>query len=71
MQAMAAVIIGGTHSAGGVGSFVGSVMGAVVLTMLNSVLLAFNMAAGARTFIQGLVLLLVLIINNRSAKLRQ
>ena len=46
-------------------------MGAVVLTMLNSVLLAFNMAAGARTFIQGLVLLLVLIINNRSAKLRQ
>ena len=63
--------VGGTHSAGGVGSFVGSVMGAVVLTMLNSVLLAFNMAAGARTFIQGLVLLLVLIINNRSAKLRQ
>ena len=71
MQAMAAVIIGGTHAAGGVGSFVGSVMGAIVLTMLNSVLLAFNMPAGARTFIQGLVLLSVLIINNRSAKLRQ
>lgn len=71
MQAMAAVIIGGTHAAGGVGSFVGSVMGAIVLTLLNSVLLAFNMPAGARTFIQGLVLLGVLIINNRSAKLRQ
>ena len=71
MQAMAAVSIGVTLSAGGAGSFVGSVTGVVVLTMLNSVLLAFNMAAGARTFIQGLVLLLVLIINNRSAKLRQ
>lgn len=71
MQAMAAVIIGGTHAAGGVGSFVGSVMGAIVLTMLNSVLLAFNMPAGARTFIQGLVLLGVLVINNRAAKLRQ
>lgn len=71
MQAMAAVIIGGTHAAGGVGSFVGSVMGAVVLTLLNSVLLAFNMSAGARTFIQGLVLLGVLVVNNRAAKLRQ
>lgn len=71
MQAMAAVIIGGTHSAGGVGSFVGSVMGAIVLTLLNSVLLAFNMPTGARTFIQGMVLLCVLVVNNRSAKLRQ
>jgi len=71
MEAMASVIIGGTHAAGGVGSFVGSVMGAVVLTLLNSVLLAFNMPAGARTFIQGMVLLCVLVINNRSAKLRK
>lgn len=71
MQAMAAVIIGGTHAAGGVGSFVGSILGAIVLVMLNSILVAFNMAAGARTLIQGAVLLLILIINNRSEKLRQ
>jgi len=71
MQAMAAVIIGGTKTSGGVGSFVGSVMGAIVLILLNSILLAFNMPAGARTFIQGMVLLVILLINNRSAKLRQ
>jgi ribose transport system permease protein len=71
MRAMATVFIGGAHAAGGKGSFIGCVMGAMVLVILDSLLIAFNIPTGARVFFQGMALLLILFINNRAPKLRQ
>ncbi len=71
MRAMAAVFIGGAHAAGGKGSFVGCIMGAMVLVILDSLLIAFNIPTGARVFFQGMALLLILFINNRAPRLRQ
>jgi ribose transport system permease protein len=71
MRAMASVFIGGAHAAGGKGSFVGCVVGAMVLVILDSLLIAFNISTGARVFFQGMALLLILFINNRAPRLRQ
>ena len=71
LRAMASVFIGGTHAAGGKGSFVGCVVGAMVLVILDSLLIAFNIPTGARLFFQGSVLLAILLVNNRTPSLRQ
>ncbi|MBX5435748.1 MAG: ABC transporter permease [Alicyclobacillaceae bacterium] len=71
LLSIAAVVIGGTALAGGEGTFLGSALGAVVLTILTSVLLAVGMQEGVRELIQGAILLLVLAIYSRAPKLRQ
>lgn len=68
---IAAVVIGGTKLSGGAGGFAGSALGAVLITVLNSVLVAVQMPAGARETIQGLILLIILIAYSREPKLRQ
>lgn len=68
---IAAVVIGGTKLSGGAGGFAGSALGAVLITVLNSVLVAVQMPAGARETIQGLILLIILMAYSREPKLRQ
>lgn len=71
MLSIASVVIGGTKMSGGSGSLIGGALGALVLVMISTILQALNMPAGLRTFIQGVILLAVLISNNRDPKLRQ
>ncbi|MGI6154224.1 MAG: ABC transporter permease [Christensenellaceae bacterium] len=68
---VAAAVIGGTKLAGGVGNFISTALGALALIMLTTILQAMNMPSGARVFVQGAILLIILLINNRSEKLRQ
>lgn len=71
MLTIAAVVIGGTKLSGGKGGFVGGTIGALVLVLLTNILQALSMPAGLRSLIQGLILLLILLANSRSKKLRQ
>lgn len=71
LLSIAAVVIGGTSLAGGAGSYTGSALGAIVLVLLTSVLVAVGMPAGVRELIQGVILLLILIAYSRAPKLRQ
>lgn len=68
LPTVAAVIIGGTLAAGGVGSYVGSAIGAVVLTVLTSLLSTVNMPESWRTITRGVALLLT--FYGRQRKLR-
>ena len=71
LLSVAAVAIGGTNLAGGRGSYIGGGLGALVIIILNSILQALNMSAGNRAVIQGTLLLIIVLFNSRSSKLRQ
>lgn len=71
MLSVAAVVIGGTKLSGGKGSFIGGAIGSLVLVLLTNILQALNMAAGLRSLIQGIILVLILMVNSRSPKFRQ
>jgi ribose transport system permease protein len=59
---IAAVAIGGASILGGTGSYMGTIAGALVLTVLNGVLPIFRLEAGALKIIYGLVILLTVFI---------
>ena len=71
MLSIAAVVIGGTKLTGGKGTYVGGALGALVLILITYILQALNMAAGLRSLIQGVILVVILMINSRAPKLRQ
>ncbi|MBH8605482.1 ABC transporter permease [Thermoactinomyces sp. CICC 10522] len=71
LLSIAAVVIGGTKLVGGEGTLIGSAFGAIVLTMLTSVLVAIGFPPGVRQLVQGLTLLVILIAYSREPKLRQ
>lgn len=70
MPSIAAVIIGGTLAVGGVGSYLGTAVGAVTLTVLTSLLTTMDMSSAWRTIINGTVLLVLLSFYGRQKKLQ-
>jgi ribose transport system permease protein len=71
LPSIAAVVIGGTTLAGGVGGYAGTAVGAIVLTVLQSLLTTMRMDAPGRQIVNGLVLLLLLSVYGRQRRLRQ
>lgn len=68
MPSVAAVVIGGVSLAGGVGSYLGTAIGAVILTTLGSILIALKMGEAGRQVVYGAMLLLLLILYARQTK---
>ena len=61
LPSVAAVVIGGTSLRGGQGGFVGTVAGALTLTLLTDVVFAFNLPTYWTTLAQGLLLILAVL----------
>ncbi|MSS84125.1 ABC transporter permease [Actinomycetaceae bacterium WB03_NA08] len=70
LRSVAAVVIGGTLVAGGVGGYLGSAIGAVLLTVLGSFLTTVNMPESGRIIVNGLVLIVLLAAYGRQRRLR-
>lgn len=70
LLSVASVVIGGVKLTGGKGSLIGGALGAIVLFLLTSILVALGLPSGVRQLIQGVVLLLIIVANGREAKLR-
>jgi ribose transport system permease protein len=68
---IAAVVIGGTTLAGGVGGYLGTIIGAIVLQALTSLLVALNIAAAGRQVVNGVILIVLLSVYGRQRRLRQ
>jgi ribose transport system permease protein len=68
---IAAVVIGGTTLAGGEGSYWGTMSGALVLTIIDSILTTVQMSQQERQIILGVILLLVIAVYGRQRALRQ
>jgi len=71
LPSVAAVVVGGTLLAGGVGSYFGTMAGALVLTLLTSLLTALDLPESARLIVYGVTLLLLLSLYGRQKALRQ
>lgn len=59
LPAVAAAVIGGTSIFGGRGSYAGTILGALILTVLNTLLTMLQMPEGARRIFFGAVILAV------------
>ncbi|GHU61199.1 ribose ABC transporter permease [Clostridia bacterium] len=70
LMSVAAVVIGGAKLSGGSGTLLGAALGSIVLILLTSVLIAAGLSTGIRTFLQGLILVMILLFNSRAPKLR-
>ena len=62
MDSIAAVVVGGSSILGGVGTFPGTVGGALFLGVLSNDMTALGMKAAWRTLIQGAIIVLALIV---------
>ena len=70
LPSVAAVVIGGTLLAGGEGGYAGTMAGALVLTLLTSLLTTLQLPESARQIVYGLTLLLLLSAYGRQRRLR-
>jgi len=70
LPSIIAVVIGGTSLAGGAGSYVGTMAGAVFLVVLQSILTTLSIPEFGRQVIYGLTLLALMLIYGRQRRLR-
>jgi ribose transport system permease protein len=65
LPAIAAVVLGGTHILGGRGSYVGTVVGVVLITLLQSILSVMQIPEMGRQVIYGVVIIAMLLVYGR------
>lgn len=68
LDAIAAVVIGGTSLAGGRGRLFGTFIGVLIIGVLNNGLNIIGVSAFYQQFIKGLVILLAVILDRKSAR---
>jgi ribose transport system permease protein len=68
LPAIAAVVLGGTHILGGRGRYAGTLVGVVLIVLLNSVLSIMQMPEAGRQIIYGAVIIAMLLVYGRSAR---
>jgi len=70
LLAISAVVIGGTPLTGGVGSIIGTVVGALVMTTLANGLIILGVSTNVQTVLTGVVLIVAVLVSIRRGKLR-
>jgi ribose transport system permease protein len=70
LPAIAAVVIGGTNILGGQGRYLGTVVGAILITLLSSVLSVMQMPEAGRQVIYGAVIIGMLLVYGRGQKVQ-
>jgi ribose transport system permease protein len=68
LPSIAAVVLGGTHILGGRGSYLGTVAGVLLITLLQSILSVMQINEAGRQLIYGSVIILMLLIYGRQQK---
>ncbi len=70
LPAIAAVVLGGTSILGGKGSYLGTVAGVILITLLQSILSVMQMPEAGRQIIYGVVIVAMLLLYGRSPAVR-
>ena len=65
LNAIAAVVIGGTSLAGGVGTIVGSMIGALTLSILDNILGLRNIQSEYQAILKGIIIVLAVVIQRQ------
>jgi len=68
LPAIAAVVLGGTNILGGRGTYLGTVAGVILIGLLQSILSVMQMPEAGRQVIYGLVIIVMLLVYGRGAK---
>jgi ribose transport system permease protein len=68
LDAIAAVVIGGTSLSGGKGSIMGTVLGAIIIGVLNNGLVLLNVSPFWQQVVKGFVILIAVIIDKANSK---
>lgn len=68
MDAIAAVVLGGTSMAGGRGKIIGTLIGALILGFLNNGLNLLGVDAYFQMIVKGAVILLAVLVDNKTSK---
>jgi ribose transport system permease protein len=68
LPAIAAVVIGGTNILGGRGRYLGTIVGVILIVLLNSVLSIMEMPEAGRQIIYGSVIIAMLLVYGRGEK---
>ncbi len=69
LPSIAAVVLGGTRILGGSGRYIGTVVGVILIVLLNSVLSIMQMPEAGRQVIYGSVIIVMLLVYGRSEKI--
>jgi ribose transport system permease protein len=67
LDAIAAVVIGGTLLIGGRGTIVGTVLGVLIFTTLGNVFTLNNLSSSAQAVARGVIIVLAVLLQNRLA----
>jgi len=70
-DSLIAVIIGGTAFSGGIGSYQGSIAGSLVMILLSNLLTTLQLTQPVQNVTQGVIMILLLMLYNRSKSVRQ
>ena len=70
LPAIAAVVLGGTHILGGRGTYLGTVAGVVLISLLQSILSVMQMPEAGRQIIYGAVIVVMLLVYGRGARVQ-
>ncbi|WP_421759037.1 ABC transporter permease [Devosia sp.] len=70
LPAIAAVVLGGTSILGGRGSYLGTVAGVILITLLQSILSVMQIAEFGRQIIYGGVIIVMLLLYGRAPRVR-
>lgn len=70
-NSLVAVIVGGTAFTGGIGSFAGSISGALLMIVLSNGLTVLALSQPIRNIVQGVIMVLLLVLYNRERAVRQ
>jgi len=68
LPAIAAVVLGGTSIQGGRGTYLGTIAGVILITLLQSILSVMQIAESGRQVIYGAVILAMLLLYGRATK---
>jgi ribose transport system permease protein len=67
LDAIAAVVIGGTLLTGGRGTIVGTVLGVLIFTTLSNVFTLNNLSISAQSVVKGLIIVVAVLLQQRLA----
>ena len=68
LPAIAAVVLGGTNILGGRGSYLGTVVGVILITLLQSILSVMQIPEMGRQIIYGIVIITMLLVYGRGRR---
>lgn len=68
LDAIAAVVIGGTLLSGGRGTIVGTVLGVLVFTMVNNIFTLNNLSTSTQAIAKGVIIVVAVLLQQRLAR---